>query len=78
MGMAAAQSDRQQQPHEEQEEGPSTAAQHMQQRQDVRPMSRGVRGGIVARKSDTVSSDDVMEAAYLCCRAAGTVQGSQR
>ncbi|DBA79801.1 TPA: hypothetical protein ACH3X1_008462 [Trebouxia sp. C0004] len=33
MGMAAAQSERQQQPHKEQNE-PSMAAQHMQQRQD--------------------------------------------
>ncbi len=50
MGMAAAQSDRQQQPHEEQEEDPSTAAQHMQQHQDGHPKRRGKRGGEVARR----------------------------
>ena len=49
MGMAAAQSDRQQQPHEEQEEDPSTVAQHMQQHQDGHPTRRGKRSGLVAK-----------------------------
>ncbi len=51
MGMAAAQSDRQQQGHEEDEaeEDPSLSAQHMQQHQDRHPKHtrRGKRGGMV-------------------------------
>ncbi|KAL0032112.1 hypothetical protein WJX77_005582 [Trebouxia sp. C0004] len=48
MGMVAAQSERKQQPYEEQD-NPSMAAQHMQQRQDGRPTRRGTRSGQIAK-----------------------------